>query len=117
LALFDGPDTNASTATRITSTTPLQALFLMNDPFVHEQARKLAQRLVGEKGKDDDRIERLYLLAFARPPRAEDKAIAVEFLATVRAKFAELTSEQQTQRAWESLVRGVLMSNEFVYVD
>ncbi|MCI0464560.1 MAG: PSD1 and planctomycete cytochrome C domain-containing protein, partial [Gemmataceae bacterium] len=38
LATFDGPDTNASTAVRTTSTTSLQALFLMNDPFVHEQA-------------------------------------------------------------------------------
>src|SRR5579871_3215853 len=34
LGLFDGADTNASTARRVTSTTPLQALYLMNDPFV-----------------------------------------------------------------------------------
>ena len=48
LALFDGPDTNASTAVRLTSTTPLQALFLMNDPFVHEQAKRFAARLLAE---------------------------------------------------------------------
>src|SRR5204863_398311 len=41
LALFDGPDTNASTARRVSSTTPLQALFLLNDPFVHRLAEAL----------------------------------------------------------------------------
>jgi hypothetical protein len=34
LALFDGPDTNTSTDTRTDSTVPLQALFLMNNPFI-----------------------------------------------------------------------------------
>src|SRR5206468_9698451 len=35
LALFDGPDPNASTPRRTETTVPTQALFLMNDPFVH----------------------------------------------------------------------------------
>src|SRR5262249_24208516 len=48
LALFDGPDTNASTAVRTTSTTPLQALYLINDPFIHEQAERFAARLAAE---------------------------------------------------------------------
>jgi hypothetical protein len=147
LALFDGPDTNASTATRITSTTPLQALFLMNDPFVHEQAKKFAAKLLADanerlianerrgsspppdaanpaginpaarKVEDEARIERLYLLTFARPPEAQEKALALDYLAKVRAKFADVPPEQQAQRAWESLVRAVWMSNEFVYVN
>ena len=41
LAIFDGPDTNASTDVRPRSTVPLQALYLMNNPFVHEQAAAL----------------------------------------------------------------------------
>src|SRR5262249_49417768 len=52
LGLFDGPDPNSSTGRRITSTTPLQALFLMNDPFVHSSARKFAARLRSEPGAD-----------------------------------------------------------------
>src|SRR5262249_6404849 len=56
-ALFDGADTNASTDRRITSTTPLQALYLMNDPLVHAQAKAFAARVLTE-GKDDaTRIE------------------------------------------------------------
>ena len=38
LALFDGPDTNLSTDVRTSATVPLQALYLMNNPFVAEQA-------------------------------------------------------------------------------
>src|SRR5262249_34930358 len=46
LALFDGPDTNTSTDVRTSSTVPLQALFLMNNPFVIEQAEGFARRLL-----------------------------------------------------------------------
>ena len=38
LALFNGPDTSLSTAVRDDAFLPLQALFLLNSPFVHEQA-------------------------------------------------------------------------------
>src|SRR4029077_14096010 len=72
LALFDGADTNASTATRVTSTTPLQALYLMNDPFVHAQARKLTERLMAECADDSGRIERAYALLFGRPPTGKE---------------------------------------------
>src|SRR6185295_721355 len=62
--LFDGADTNTSTDHRLTSTSPLQALYLMNAPFVHDQAKKLAERLSGG-GKDDaSRIERAYVLLY-----------------------------------------------------
>ena len=44
LAIFDGPDTNFSTDARAGSTVPLQALYLMNNPFVQEQAAGLARR-------------------------------------------------------------------------
>ena len=119
LALFDGPDTNASTAGRTTTTTPLQALFLMNDPFVHEQARALATRLRKEGATDDARIERAFLLLFARPPSAEERAPTREFFANLVGRLREAgTPEGQIEaRAWESFARALFMSNEFVYVN
>ena len=112
LALFDGPDTNASTATRITSTTPLQSLYLMNDPFVHGQAKKFAERLLAERTKDADRFARAYVLLYGRPPTAEEKSLALEYL-----KKASAMSEGNKAAAWESLSRALLLSNEFVYLD
>jgi hypothetical protein len=114
LALFDGADTNASTASRITSTTPLQALFLMNDPFVHERAKGFAARLLKEEADEARRIERAYLLLFGRPPSDEDVREVVDYLKRVRGKLSQSDSPA---KAWESLVRALFMSNEFVYVD
>ena len=46
LALFDGADPNATTAERSTTTVPTQALFFLNDPFVHAKAERCAARLL-----------------------------------------------------------------------
>jgi mono/diheme cytochrome c family protein len=117
LGLFDGADTNASTAWRVTSTTPLQALYLMNDPFIHEQSRKFADRLLSERPDDPGRIERAYLLMFSRPASTAEQAAGKEYLARVRDKLAGVPAEQQTRKAMESFVRVLFMSNEFVYVN
>jgi uncharacterized protein DUF1553/uncharacterized protein DUF1549 len=115
LALFDGPDTNASTATRPTSTTPLQALFLMNDPFVHEQARKFAARLLKE-GPD---TQRAFLLVYGRPPTAEEHVQAQAFYAEVNETLrnAGVPDQVRAARVWESLARVLFMSSEFIYLN
>jgi hypothetical protein len=118
MALFDGPDTNASTATRITSTTPLQALFLMNSPFVHQQAKRLANRILADRPDDAGRTERVYQLALGRPATAEEQSEAKQYLAGVRARLrsAGVPAEQQAARAWQSFVRWMFLTSEFVYV-
>jgi hypothetical protein len=111
LALFDGPDTNAGTFTRVTSTTPLQALYLMNDPFVHAQAAKLAERVLAERSDDAARVERAYRLLYARPPTADESVAALDYLRRVKAKAAD------ERGAWASFARALYLGNEFVYVD
>jgi hypothetical protein len=112
--LFDGPDTNTNTDRRLTSTTPLQALYLMNDPFIHAQAKKFAERIQKEAKTAAARIEHAYVLLYGRPPSAEEVTAAKEYLAKVSAK---LTGERIAERAWESLARALFLSNEFVYLD
>jgi hypothetical protein len=119
LALFDGADTNASTARRFTSTTPLQSLYLMNDPFIHEQSRKFAARLLAERSDDRARVDLAYVLLFARPAEAREHATAASYLARVRQTLAshEAATDQQTAKSWASLIRALWMSNEFVYLN
>jgi mono/diheme cytochrome c family protein len=119
LALFDGPDTNASTALRPISTTPLQALFLMNDPFIHGEARKLANRLLMDRSSEVERIERAFLLAFGRPPTDAEINNTQGYLAQVSSglRTAGLAETDLSNRAWESLARVLFISNEFIYVD
>ncbi|MBY0515070.1 MAG: PSD1 and planctomycete cytochrome C domain-containing protein [Gemmataceae bacterium] len=117
LALFDGADANAGTAARTTSTTPLQALYLMNDPFVHAQAKRFAARVMVERGDDRGRVERAFLLLYGRPPGGEEAAAALAYLARVAAKLDAAKPQAAAAAAWESLARALFLSNEFVYVD
>ena len=116
--IFDGPDTNATTASRVSSTTPLQSLFMMNDPFVHEQARKFSARLTAARPDDAKRIELAYLLAFGRPPASGEREAGLAYLAQVRAKLGGGIAEgPKTAQAWESYARVLLRLNEFITVD
>jgi hypothetical protein len=118
-ALFDGADTNASTGTRGTSTTPLQALFMMNDPFVHAQATKFAARIRAERADDASRVDRAWQLAFCRRASAAEKREAAAFLGRVREalKKGGAADADVDAQAWESYARVVLRTNEFIYVD
>jgi hypothetical protein len=116
LALFDGPDANASTASRLMSTTSIQALFMMNDPFVHELAAKFADRLCQAEREDTRRIERAHRLAFGRPPTPEESRLGESYLRQVH-KELDLPPDKQERAAWASYVRVLLSSNEFIFVD
>jgi hypothetical protein len=109
LGVFDGAETNAGTPARTTSTTSLQALSLLNDPFFHEQAAGLAARLQRERPSDPGRLERAYLLVLGRPPSDEESQQSLEYL-------WKLTREMDKPRAWESLSRVLLRLSEFIYV-
>ena len=111
LAIFDGADPSASTAARTTSTTPLQALFLLNDSLVHEQAGRIADRLLKSASDDSQRVKSAYELLFARPPTADEESAATEFLANAR------RSAPDANEAWNAYVRVLLRLNEFVYLD
>jgi hypothetical protein len=89
----------------------------MNNPFVHEQAKKLAARLLESKTNDGARIEQAFLLVYGRPAGDDEKSKAVEYLGRAREKLATHPREQQQARAWESLARALFMSNEFVYLE
>jgi hypothetical protein len=119
LAIFDGADPSFSTPRRMATTTPLQSLFFLNNQRVHEQAERVAERLVRERPDDGTRVERAYQLLFSRPPTDDEAARAMGFLE--RAQLALEQSGTPADRvspfAWRSYVRSLFLLNEFVYVD
>lgn len=118
LALFDGSDPNASTDRRNVTTVPTQALFFLNNPFVHEQSAKFAVRLMREEADDAHRAARAHALAFGRPPTlAETKATADYVRAVAEAQPAGTPEDARASAAWASLARTLFASNEFLYVD
>jgi hypothetical protein len=119
LAIFDGADAAASTPMRLTSTTPLQALYLLNDKFVHEQAQGLASRLLSDQSDTASRIERVWMLMFSRPPDVDETRTAQEFLTTARRELesSNIGAEELDRQSWQSLLRSLMRLNEFVYID
>ena len=116
LAIFDGPDPAASTPQRLTSTTPIQALYLLNDAFVHEQAAGLARRLLMASDRAEQRIEMAYLMVLNRSPDREDIEMAVRFLADVK-QTLKVPADQLELECWQSMVRAMFRLNEFLYLD
>jgi hypothetical protein len=119
LATFDGADANASTAERGVTTTPLQALFLMNDPFAYAQAESFARRLLREASDDPQRINRAHQLAFGRTARSEEVREGLAYLEAFRRKLlaTKAVPENAVLPAWSSYARALLGSNEFMFVD
>ena len=111
LAIFDGADPSTSTPARPTSTTPLQALFLLNDPLVHEQSKRFAARLCDDAPDAVSRIQRAHALLFSRPASEAEVTDAQHFLESVRAK----TDDES--EAWRAYARVLFRLNEFVYID
>jgi hypothetical protein len=113
-ALFDGADTNSTTAARSTSVTALQALFALNDPFIHERADRLATRLLKLVPEDETkRIEAAFLTLYGRPPEPDEKALFLPHLTSLRSAPKNLSVAQ----SWQSLARVLLSANEFLYLD
>ncbi len=119
LGLFDGADTNAVTGKRAVSTTPGQALFLMNSSFAHEQAERFAERIRGEARTVPDRIDRAYRVALGRPVRDEELSLAAEYIERCGAELAAGGKEARDveRLAWASFLRVLLSSNEFAVLD
>ena len=111
LALFDGADPSTSTPARPASTTPLQALFLLNDPFLHEQAGRITERVFTAGSDDQARVHFAMRLLFSRPPEPAESDAAARYLEASRKKLGD------ENEAWRSYVRVLLRLNEFVYVD
>ena len=118
LALFDAADPNQSVASRQPTTTPTQALYLMNSPFVHEHAAGFARRLAAIPGDDQAKVEWAFEAAQGRVP--DDVAVqdAVAFVTAYREKLASVNgTDRQGIAAWSALARVLLTSNAFLYVD
>jgi hypothetical protein len=105
LNLFDFPDTNQITGARSSTTVPTQALYLLNAPFVKEQAAALAKLTLAGEQADSDRVRQLIRRVYARPPEPGEVDRLLTFTASLPARPA----------AWERLCHTLLISNEFLY--
>ena len=78
---FDSPNRETCTVRETRTNTPLQALDLMNEVTFVEAARKLAERMMMEGGKQPrERVELAYELVLARPPKPAEMQVLLDTL-------------------------------------
>ena len=108
--LFDAANPDSSTEKRVTSTVAPQALLLLNHPWMQDQARHFAERLVREVPEGDAaRIQRAYQLLFGRKPKDAELAVAQAIVLGADPAVANA--------GWVDLAHVLLCSNEFIYID
>jgi hypothetical protein len=107
--VFDFPDSSMVVGRRDCSTVATQALFMLNDPFVHEQAEAAAQRMMADRPSSDGAAIRLaFRQALGRAPGDAEMALAEEVLAEDRSS---------PERAWANLYHMLFASLDFRYRD
>jgi hypothetical protein len=99
---LDCPDASLITAKRNTTITAIQALALLNNPFMVREAEHLANRIRGMAAAPEQQTEWLYRLTLGREPDAQESARLARFIA---------------RDGLESASRAILNSNEFLFVD
>jgi hypothetical protein len=117
LALFDGPDPNASTADRMGTTVPTQALYFLNDSFVYAKSEAWARRILGRQESPVPNIEMAYTMAFGRSPTALEQRHASKFLDAYKAELSSIAKDNLGVASLAAFLRTLLASNEFLYLD
>jgi hypothetical protein len=103
LDVFDCPDPSTRSPDRDATTTPLQALSLMNDSFVLRMADRCADAVTAEVGDDPaGQVSALFRRALGRQPTDDELAATVPFV---------------RGHGLAALVRVVFNGNEFVFVE
>ena len=101
MASFDCPECAQRSPRRDVTTTPLQALSLLNGPFVIQQADFFARRVRQEAGDHPGaQVDRAFQLAFGRPAGATEQRAALELV---------------EKHGLPALCRALLNANEFLY--
>ena len=109
LMQFDYPDANVHAEKRSATTTATQKLFMLNSPFMLNQARALATRLAEPAAETEaSRVRKAYRLLYGREADERETRLALEFLGKPPAP--EMTR-------WEQYAQLLLASNEMLYLD
>ncbi|HYP58321.1 MAG TPA: DUF1553 domain-containing protein, partial [Beijerinckia sp.] len=133
LESFDMANASAPHSKRDVTTTPLQALALLNNDVVFQWSQALAGRIIGEAGSDESaQLDRLYEILFARKPDESEKAILQAYLEKHEKILADKATDGKLSvavpvgkelkftdplraSAFVDLVHTVENSNEFIY--
>ncbi len=119
LDLFDFAEPSLVVAARDVTNVPSQALFLMNNTFVREQAAAFARRILATPLDYPQRIRLAYQLALSRPPSAAEVARADRYLvAEARGLIVAKPGDKDAapEHSWSTFCQALFACAEFRYL-
>jgi len=87
MAIFDASNRDLCEVNRSVTSTPLQALMMMNDPTVLEASRVLSQKLLEEKSSVDAKITQAFRRIICRMPDKKEMGLLKNYYAEQLAAF------------------------------
>jgi hypothetical protein len=110
---FDYPTPFSSMGKRTVSNVPAQALTMMNNPLILEQAELWAKKVRADgQTAPRDRVTKMYVAALGRPPSAMELTAAVAFVE----EQTRSTGRADDPRAWADLAHVLFNLKEFIFV-
>jgi cytochrome c553 len=117
--VFDFAEPHVTNGKRASTVIAPQALYLLNSPFVKEQARVFAAELLKNPADDGGRVRLAYVKAYGRP--ASDDEVSQSLVYVSRYESALTATEKDPSkrrpRAWQSFCQVLFAGSEFVYVE
>ncbi|QDU82240.1 Planctomycete cytochrome C [Polystyrenella longa] len=112
---FDVANPNLVVGRRSSSTLPTQSLYLMNSPFMREQAELTAKRLLSQElPNDETRLEDIYLQALGRMPTENERQLALEYLRQFQGTEENIDDDVE---GWTSLCHSLFCSLDFLFLN
>ena len=117
--VFDFAEPHVGNGKRASTVVAPQALFMMNSPFVKEQAKAFAESLLKVPGEDSERIRQAYLHGYGRPAAGDEVLQAITYLGNYETALAPTEKDLLLRRAsaWASFCQVLFAGSEFVYVN
>lgn len=112
--VFDFAEPSMVIGAREASSTPNQALFMMNNEFVFKQSEWMAARILSEAETTTERINAAFLLAYGRLPNDRERAAVNEFITDFG---SDSRYRNQSTLTLTSLCQSLFASAEFRYLD
>jgi len=110
---FDSPIPFTTVGRRTASNVPAQSLILMNDPFVKDQARSWASRILRASTETVERIQSLFHQAYGRQATPSELSLVTGFLRTQAAAHSPSSKDLDL---WSDLCHVILNGKELIYI-
>ena len=110
MTIFDATSRERCAVKRDITSTPLQALVLLNDPVYVEASTAFANRVTSHAVDFDERVTHMFALALNRPPRKTERA---QFR-----QFYETTMDAASAKdAWSQMAAVMLNLDEVISIE